>query len=104
MTKKPTEEMIQRILGEHNLLLEDLEQLFRPWILTVDELADQLKISSSKIYQLENSKQIVSYRPGGIRFDWDRHIVPFLASTEKKNPSTQRLTGKKATLKHLDLS
>lgn len=100
----PSKMMIEQILQDHNLTLADIEFLFRPWILTVDELAARIRSSASKVYDLQSSGELVSYRPGRIIFDWHRHVVPFLESTETEKPKAKRLSGKKATLKHLDLS
>jgi redox-regulated HSP33 family molecular chaperone len=99
-----TVEKVEAILQQHNLRLNDLEKFFRPWILSVEELSEELKISTSFIYRLRSSGDLQSYRLGVIRFDWDRHVRAYLEATEEKKPRPQRPTGKKVTLKHLDLS
>ena len=75
-------------------------------MMTIQQAAERMQVSTSLLYRLVAEEAIECYRVGksGIRFSWDAHILPYLESTQKKNPRPQRLSGKKATLKHLDLS
>ena len=75
-------------------------------MMTVAQVADRLQVSQSLVYRLVSQEVIECYRVGkaGIRFSWEAHIVPYLERTHEKTPRPQSLSGKKVTLKHLDLS
>lgn len=77
-------------------------------MLTIAQAADRMQVSQSLLYRLVADGSIECYRIGknAIRFNWDRHIVPYLEGSEvpQKKPKAKRPSGKKATLKHLDLN
>ena len=75
-------------------------------MMTIRQAAERMQVSESLLYRLVAEGALECYRVGkaGIRFSWDTHILPYLESTQRKKPRLQKLSGKKATLKHLDLS
>ena len=75
-------------------------------MMTVAQAAEKMQVSQSLLYRLIKNEEIDHYQIGkaGIRLNWESHIMPYLERAQRKKPRPQRLTGKKATLKHLDLS
>ncbi len=75
-------------------------------MLTVAECSRRMAVSQSLLYRLIADGTIECYQVGksGIRLSWEAHILPYLERPSKKKPRPQRLSSKKATLKHLDLS
>lgn len=74
--------------------------------LTVAQVAELLDCSPTTIYRDCDNGTLKFHKLGkaGKRFSWTKHIVPYLERNQEEKPRPQRLTGKKATLKHLDLT
>ena len=71
--------------------------------LTVDQASAVLNCSPSLIYR-DIKREVLDcdiIGENGKRLSWSQHLIPYLERKQTKNPRPQRLSGKKATLKHL---
>jgi len=75
-------------------------------LLTVSQASRLLQISASLVYSLVATGKLSCYRlgndrkRGAIRFSFEKHIEPYLDSTEKRDSPKHR-SGKKLVLKNL---
>ena len=76
--------------------------------MTVAQAAEAIQVSTSLLYAAIAKGELECYTVGkaGIRLSWRAHIEPYLLREMKRGnprkPKAQRLSGRKATLKHLD--
>ena len=75
-------------------------------LLSIKAASQLMGIGKTKLHDLVNDGSIKCYRIGNRKlFDLQRHILPYLLTTERKGPRPKRKTpAKKTSLKHLDLN